>query len=71
MHNLRITEDMVKDGKIECTPLQFEYLKIVKWFEEQMDNLAAKYRKPEDEKKEEISEDKKEEKPQEDKPEEK
>ena len=31
---LRITEDMVKDGKIECTPEQYEYLKMVKWYEE-------------------------------------
>jgi hypothetical protein len=32
---------MVKDGKIECTPAQYEYLKIVKWFEEEMEKIAA------------------------------
>ena len=60
LNSLRITEDMVKDGKIECTPNQYEYLKIVKWFEEEMEKIAAQYRKPEDDKKEEIDEDKKE-----------
>ena len=41
LNSLRITEDMVKDGKIECTPNQYEYLKIVKWFEEEMEKIAA------------------------------
>ena len=61
---------MVKDGKIECTPAQYEYLKIVKWFEEEMEKIAAQYRKPEDEKKEEISEDKKRDKTEDSKPDE-
>ena len=53
---LRITEDMVKDGKVECSPEQYKYLQIVKWFEEQMEKIAAQYRQPEESKKEETTE---------------
>lgn len=47
---LRPTEDMVKDGKIECTPQQYEYLQIVKWYEESMEKIAALFQEKEDKK---------------------
>lgn len=36
---LRITEDQVKDGKAIVTPGQFEYLKIVKEYQEKMEKI--------------------------------
>jgi hypothetical protein len=43
LHNMRVNEQMVKDGKLEVTQGQFEYLKLVNWYQEQLEKMKAQF----------------------------